>query len=197
MSEYPQHRLQTVDTTNVKILSSVQELSGLVTSLTITIKALNEMLASHIRVNLETTQMMQTYLENQIRYRAIREEMDENRLQKEVEQKSLEVEFLGKKVDALMEENQEADALRLQYEQAKLEIEKLRMQTEILQTAKRSTQDKLGSPAKAEKSLKDRVFDAMVITAVTVLTASVVTGFLAFLYFLFQLYISSQTGGTP
>jgi hypothetical protein len=197
MNEAPNDHIQTVDTTSVQILSSVQDLTKRVDSLAITITALSKMLASHIQTNLETAHMIQVSLESSLRYRAIREEMDESRLQKEIEQKSLEVESLGKKVGALLEENQEADAIRLEYKQAKLEIEKLTMQIEILKSAKRSTSERLGAPIKAEKSMKDRVLEAMIMTTATVLTASVVGGVLAFIYFLFRLYIASQTGGAP
>jgi hypothetical protein len=198
MNEVPNDHIQTVDTTSVQILSSVQDLVKRVENLAITITALSEMLASHIRANLEINHMIQMSLESSLRYRAIREEMDESRLQKELEQKGLEVDFLGKKVDQLLEENQEADALRLQLQQAKLETEKLTLQIDILKSAKRSTtSEKMSSPMKAEKSLKDRVLEGMIMTTATVLTASVVGGGLAFIYFLFRLYITSQTGGTP
>lgn len=197
MNNSPNDQLQTVDTSNIQILSAAQDVAKRVESLAITITALSEMLASHIRTNLETNHMIQISLESSLRYRAIREEMDESRLQKEIEQKRLEVDFLGRKVDELLEENQEADAIRLEHKQAKLEIEKLNLQVEILKTAKSSTSKKLSLPIKAEKSLRDRVMDAMIMTAATVLTASVVGGVLAFIYWLFQLYISSQMGVAP
>jgi hypothetical protein len=194
MTDLPQDRLQTVDTTNVQILSSVPELSARVEGLAITMTALREMLAPHIRANLETNQLIQMSLESSLRYRAIREEMDESRLLKELEQKTLAVEFLDKKVDSLLEENQETDAIRLELKQAKIDIENLNQQLVILQTARRSTSDKLVSPGKPEKSLRDRAWDVMVLTAVSVTTGAALTGIFAFIWFLVRFYI---TGAAP
>jgi predicted nuclease with TOPRIM domain len=175
--------LQQADIIPIRILIAVSKNSEDITKLAATIHALNEVLASHIRANLETLKEIREYIGNQLNYRLMREDMEEQRLRYEIAQKDLDLELMGKRVNALIEETEDADQTRLEFEKAKLEIELLRQQLETLKAARESTKDKVKPAAdNKEKTLAIRMKETAMLTATSVVTASVLGGVLAFLY---------------
>jgi len=190
-TEHPD-QLQQTDVVPIRILVAVSKNSEDIDRLSTTIHALNEMLASHIRVNLDTMREIREYIGNQLNYRLLREDMEEKRLRFEIDQKDLDLKLMEKRVNALIEENVEADQTRLEYEKSKLEIKLLREQMELVKTARDSTKDKLKSgPAEKSKPIGERMKETALLTATSVVTASVLGGGLAFLYWGLRQWLAS------
>jgi len=184
--------LQQADIIPIRILVAVGKNSEDLERLRLTIQALNEVLASHIRTNLETLKEVREYIGNQLNYRLLREDMDEKRLRFEIDQKNLDLQLMEKRVNALIEENVEADQLRVEFEKSKLEIKLLREQMELVKTARESTNEKIKEkPAEKSKGLSDKVRETMILTAASVITASVLGGALAFLYWGLRQWLAS------
>ena len=186
--------LQQADIIPIRILVAVGKNSDDIEKLRLTIQALNDVLASHIRTNLETLQEVREYIGNQLNYRLLREDMEEQRLRFEIDQKNLDLQLMEKRVDALMEENLEADQLRVEVKKAKLEVKSLRDQLELVKTARDNTNEKMKAlPTEKPKGLSEKLRETMVLTAASVATASVLGGILAFLYWGLRQWILSAT----
>jgi len=178
---------QNQDTTN-------KEIASMIGSLTRTVQSLSEVLSTHVKSNLETLREIREYIGSQIAYRAYREDIEENRMKLEIEQKNLEIKYKEK---LLQEETTESDAMRLERDKLKAELETLKKNLEVVQLVKHSTQEKIKaggihSHASSNSNLTHDAKKTIIMTAIAFLTTSFLGGVITIIYFVVKLYITNN-----
>lgn len=191
----PTPRLNTEDVFQVQTNRQLTDILQSIEALKRTLQTLSETLATHIAQNIGATQQMSDYIGEQMSYRLFRQGLEENNLSLQLAQRNLELEFLEKRYKALegelREESEESVGLAFERDKQKLEIETLKRNLDLLQVAKRSTNEKIKAIV-PPVSLSTRMRDTFVLSTIGTLTAAAVGGTIAFVVWLVRLYITSN-----
>jgi hypothetical protein len=192
----PPNEMQEIQIFQTQVIGKLQSIESAILQERESVRILSETLATHIRQNIDTMQKINEYIGEQMAYRMYRQGMEENNINLQLQQKTLELRFLEDKYKALETEHKEEDTvqeqLRYERDRQKLELENLRKNLEVLQLAKTSTKDKIAAMPKVGKDKMEKIKDTITLTAIGTLTAASVGGVIAFFIWLMKLYITSS-----
>lgn len=175
----------------------LKSIESRITELSASFNTMSQTVAINMKQNIEMMRSINEYISEQMSYRLYRQNLEENNINLQLQQKAIELQFMQKKFDALSAEKQEDDAeaqdLKIEREKLKLEVETLKKNLDSLQENKQSTKDRVKTiKVNSVEDKHDKIIDTVTMTALGTLTAIGVTGVVAFILFLVRLYIQSS-----